>query len=177
MKINIDHKAHIMRRWGGLFSAGEEILAAEPVMPRGAVRRSVAWTLPDMVAIPFSMVAQVAADFIGKAGEELVGEWAAKRRRRAGGYSSRFPRVPVVLVVTNRRYLLFVPVRSGMKTLFDPISSYPKGWIRSLEVTFGVTTHRLRLEFADGTAVLLQMTRSLGDPQALSAAITTLRSA
>ena len=135
MKVNIDYKVHIMRRWGASFPAGEEILVAVPVMPRGHVRRGVAWTVPEAFGIGFGQVAQAAGSIIGKVGEGLADEWVRQRRSRAGGYRSRFPTVPVMLVVTNRRYLLFVAVRSGMKRWRDPISSHPKGWIRSLEVT------------------------------------------
>ena len=175
MKLGIDHKTHILRRWGDSFPLGEEILAAEWVMPRGHVSRGVAWTVPEALGTGLGFVGQAAGTMIGKFGETVVTDWASRRRSDQPGQAATFPRIPVVLAVTNRRYLLFTQVVDGRKYWFDPISSHHRNWIRGLGVTAGLTTHKLRLRFADDTAVSLQMTRGLGDPAALLAAIAALR--
>ena len=175
MKVGIDHKTHILRRWGTSFPQGEEILAAEWVIPRGHTRRGVAWSVPEALGTGLGFIGQAAGTVIGKLGETAVTDRARRRRSEQPGQAATFPDIPVVLAVTNRRYLLFTQVIDGRKHWFDPISSHHRDWIRGLDVTPGLTTHKLRLRFADDTAVSLQMTRGLGDPAALVTAIATLR--
>jgi hypothetical protein len=174
VKLGIDHREHIMRRWGRDFPPGEKITAAELVMRKGHIGRGVAWSLPEAVVNPLGDVVQEAASQVGKVGEEATAEWARGRGHEQQGEAKAFPKAPVVLVVTNRRYLLFAVIRSGFKQWFDPIASHGPTWVTKVDVEGRAMTHRLRLTFHDGTSVRLEMTRGLTDVHALASAIRDL---
>jgi hypothetical protein len=183
MKLGMDLRKHIRRQWGDLLPQAEEIWAAEVLMPAGYAARGIGWAVPEAFGAGAGFVGQAVGTLASRFGEQVTDERAHRRQAKAGGEAAKLTTFPLVVAVTNRRFLLFAVDRGSQRAFgrspearwLIPVASHPPSWMRSARLDAGVVHNIIRLELVDGTVIRLESPRGLGDARSLVAAISRLR--
>ena len=111
---------------------------------------------------------------MSKGGEAVQEEFERKRRGETRGQATTIPFDGIVLAVTDRRYLIFRYIVSGLRHRLEPLAVHRSDWIIEARVNSRVASNWVQLTFHDGTSTTVEMTKGLGNARKLVAAITTL---
>jgi hypothetical protein len=114
---------------------------------------------------------------VSRGGETLQEELGSKRRGETRGDAAALPQDGFVLAVTDRRYLVFRYLVSGLRHRLEPLAARGSDWVTAASVESRVASNWVHLSLRDGTSTTLEMTKGLGNAGKLVAAVTTLISA
>ncbi len=155
----VDFAKKVAKHAAATFAPGEQLLDARVVQPRGATMRQASFGVGGVVGVA--------------AGAALESRRQKKEGAAAtpqGGLAATFPTAKVFLSVTTQRLLCHdFGAMSGRPK--DVVAEYPLAAVADLQVAKGKLVNRLHLQFADGSAVELDLLKGGGDPQGLVGAL------
>lgn len=183
MRFGLDLRKQIRRQWGDVLPADEDIFAAETVMPAGYTARTIGWAMPEALGTPLGLAGEAVGKLLSKVGDEATASLARKRQQDEGGEAARLTIFPMVVAVTNQRYILFYLDRSSERRFgrsrdprwLKPFAVHPPHWITTAELSTRLVNNFIRLEFFDGTSIRLEAAKGMGDARGLVAAIGRLQ--
>ncbi|NQV05601.1 hypothetical protein HQ535_03550 [bacterium] len=141
----------VIKTMSGDLAADEEFKAATHTNPGGTGSRSVGFGVGGVVG-------GVIAD---RAGKKRIEEHGDAHR---SGMAEDFPSAPVVLALTNKRFLVysFSQMKGAPKAL---IAEYPLSDIAAISMEKLKIVYRAVLQFSDGSVVDLDAGRATGAPE------------